>query len=567
VITGDDGYGSFSTMIKAVSWAMQRAEKNGRPSVISMSITGGYYKPMDDIIDAAVEAGIVVVTAAGNGKADACNFTPASAKNAITVGATTSNDEVSYFSNHGECVDVYAPGSRIVSVDADSKTGYASYSGTSMACPHVSGIVALMLEANPTLTPSQIRSSLLCLSEPDLLNTVEKNTWEDSSLRFLAQVPSGVNFVVANEFTDEACNPPDRTSSRTCEELGWANARMHGDKTVCGESDLALGGCSGFLTFTAAQGFCEDAGARLCSKTELQNDEARATGCSYDAKFIWSSDSCANGEHAMALGASWAGTAEGCAASSEQHNVRCCADSETPSISSSSCNELGWTNSVNFGNPNTCGESDDALGGCSGLLSWDAANAFCAAGGARMCTSVELLNDETRATGCSLDAEMIWSNSECALGHSRYIGSSLFGSGSDCKADGSLSHVRCCADHQIEISSKSCSELKWTNAERFGSASVCGESLLGLGGCSAWLEWADANAFCKAGGARLCTSNELQSDEARGTGCQFDSQFLWSSTPCVDGYSTAAGSSAFNKNVRCPSAGSKRNTRCCADVW
>jgi hypothetical protein len=545
---------------------MHRVESSGRPSVISMSITGGYYKPMDDIIDAAFQAGIVVVTAAGNGESDACDFSPASNKNAITVGATTSNDEVSYFSNYGECVDIYAPGSRIISIDSSSSSGYASYSGTSMACPHVTGTVALMLHANPLLSPSQIYGSLLCLSEPDALKVVEKDSWTDSTPRYLLQIPSGIEYVVAKEFTANACNPPDLTSSRTCEDLGWANAGIYGNKTVCGESHVALGGCSGLLTFSAAQDFCEASGARLCSKSELRNDEARATGCSYDKELLWSRDYCTSGEHALALGASWAGSMEDCAPSNDSRPVRCCADSMTPSMSSLSCNELGWTNSVNYGDSNICGGSYSALGGCSGLLNWNDANAYCEAGGARLCSSVELLNDEARATGCGLDTELVWSTNECASGHSRYMGSSLFGSESDCQADTELSHVRCCADRQVEISSNSCSELSWTNAARYGSSSVCGESDLGLGGCSAWLEWAEANEFCTASGARLCTLSELQSDEARGTGCQFDSQYLWTSTPCVDGHATAPGSSAYGTGAGCPSPGSKRKARCCADT-
>merc|ERR1712157_464934 len=71
---------------------------------------------------------------------------------AITVGSTDSNNAVSYFSNYGTCTDIWAPGSQIKSSGVASDTAYVTYSGTSMACPHVSGAAALTLEMNPNTT-------------------------------------------------------------------------------------------------------------------------------------------------------------------------------------------------------------------------------------------------------------------------------------------------------------------------------------------------------------------------------------------------------------------------------
>merc|ERR1711878_182387 len=111
----------------------------GRPAVISMSLGGSGADPgYTTVIDAAVNQGVVVVVAAGNSNSDACNFSPAFAANAITVGSTTSTDSRSSFSNYGTCVQIWAPGSSVVSASSSSDTGTRSLSGTSMACPHVS---------------------------------------------------------------------------------------------------------------------------------------------------------------------------------------------------------------------------------------------------------------------------------------------------------------------------------------------------------------------------------------------------------------------------------------------
>merc|ERR1712060_336956 len=118
---------------------------------MGMSLGGNGADPgYSTVIDAAVNSGVVVVVAAGNSNSDACNFSPAFAANAITVGSTTSTDSRSSFSNYGSCVEIWAPGSSVVSADVNSDTGTRSLSGTSMACPHVSGAAALVLGVDPS---------------------------------------------------------------------------------------------------------------------------------------------------------------------------------------------------------------------------------------------------------------------------------------------------------------------------------------------------------------------------------------------------------------------------------
>jgi hypothetical protein len=132
-------------------------------------------------------------------------------------------------------------------------------------------------------------------------------------------------------YTYSAC------SVSTCTDLGWGKFDSNGDyvdawpssdATVCGESDFGLGGCSGELTYDDAESFCTSVGARLCTLSELQADEAKATGCNYDYELVWSSDSCGIDQYYVEYGSTIAGSGSSCESKSTSSGVyaRCCAD-------------------------------------------------------------------------------------------------------------------------------------------------------------------------------------------------------------------------------------------------
>ncbi len=122
----------------------------GVPAVANMSLGGGYSPALNSAVAAAVADGIVFAVAAGNETADACGVSPASEPTAITVGSTTSTDARSSFSNYGPCLDIFAPGSSILSAWIGSATETATISGTSMAAPHVAGAAAVLLSIGYT---------------------------------------------------------------------------------------------------------------------------------------------------------------------------------------------------------------------------------------------------------------------------------------------------------------------------------------------------------------------------------------------------------------------------------
>ena len=162
------GGGWTSDIAAGITWAsgglVSGLPLNATPArVINMSLggSGSCGTAMQTAINGARTAGTAVVVAAGNSNSDAAGFSPANCSGVVTVAATTSSGARASFSNYGSTVEIAAPGSGIWSTLNTGSTSpasptYASYSGTSMASPHVAGVVALMMSRSPTLTPAQV---------------------------------------------------------------------------------------------------------------------------------------------------------------------------------------------------------------------------------------------------------------------------------------------------------------------------------------------------------------------------------------------------------------------------
>lgn len=152
------GQGDTGRILRGIDYVIGLHRK-GEPAIANLSLGGGVDAAIDAGIRAMVADGITVVVAAGNSNKDACGTSPAREPIAITVGATSQSDTRASFSNFGRCLDIFAPGVEILSTMPGSR--YSQLNGTSMAAPHVAGVAALILEANPTLSPGQVSSLIL----------------------------------------------------------------------------------------------------------------------------------------------------------------------------------------------------------------------------------------------------------------------------------------------------------------------------------------------------------------------------------------------------------------------
>ncbi len=163
------GSGTWAQVIGGVDWVTGNAVL---PAVANMSLGGGVNQALNDAVTNSVNAGIFYAVSAGNSNADACNFSPASTPNAVTVGSTDSSDARSSFSNFGTCVDIFGPGSSITSAWHTSDTATNTISGTSMSSPHIAGGAALYLGANPTATPADTEAALEDNASVDKISNV-----------------------------------------------------------------------------------------------------------------------------------------------------------------------------------------------------------------------------------------------------------------------------------------------------------------------------------------------------------------------------------------------------------
>lgn len=164
-----NGSGSVSGVIAAIDWVI--SDHTTRPAVMNLSLGTAESPSLESAVDRAYADGITVVVAAGNSNVDACATSPAGNRaSALTVGASTETDSRASFSNFGNCLDLFAPGTNIVSAGISSNDATAIMSGTSMAGPHVAGLAARYLSSAPTASPLSVMNAIVTAATPNVVS-------------------------------------------------------------------------------------------------------------------------------------------------------------------------------------------------------------------------------------------------------------------------------------------------------------------------------------------------------------------------------------------------------------
>ncbi|CAB4810665.1 unannotated protein [freshwater metagenome] len=214
------GSGTTSSVIAGIDWAINN-HLAGAPAVMNLSLGGSQSTDLDSAVTRAIADGIIVAVAAGNNGLNACNYSPARAPSAITVGASTSSDARASFSNTGSCVDMFAPGQSITSTWLNGATN--TISGTSMATPHVAGAAAAIWGANLAATSSSIQTLTLAAVTANKLTNVP-----NGSPNLLLHVPAGNGVAPSAPLNVAAIGGPGRAT------LTWQAPTDSGSSAITG---------------------------------------------------------------------------------------------------------------------------------------------------------------------------------------------------------------------------------------------------------------------------------------------------------------------------------------------
>jgi cerevisin len=175
-VLDENGTGSFADSISGLNYVAANARATGRPSIACVASGSEYSAALNNAAEDLIAHGVTVVTAAGNEATDASTTSPASAPNAIVVGASDITNVMASFSNHGSAVDIFAPGVDVTSAWINGPRSTKIDSGTSSSTAHVAGVAAYLLSMDTTMTPADIWTKIDTLSTKNSISNVPAGT-------------------------------------------------------------------------------------------------------------------------------------------------------------------------------------------------------------------------------------------------------------------------------------------------------------------------------------------------------------------------------------------------------
>ncbi|KAH8552513.1 peptidase S8/S53 domain-containing protein [Umbelopsis sp. PMI_123] len=195
----ENGSGTVSDILLGLQFVIKNAKKlgNSNRSIVNLSLGTQKSTALDQAVTALANAGIIMVAAAGNGDEngvgqDACDFSPASARTALTVGSTDRSDNIAGFSNYGPCVNLFAPGVKIRSTWVGSNTATYVSSGTSFSTPFAAGAMA-------TYISERTRQNKTVMQSADIIRAI---TGMATSGVIQGLQPGSPNLLLYNRISD-----------------------------------------------------------------------------------------------------------------------------------------------------------------------------------------------------------------------------------------------------------------------------------------------------------------------------------------------------------------------------